>query len=825
MKPEFRKSGVIAIVVPLVYLFLVHVVLAQTITTSPISGLPLVSGTAVSDSSTIKGTFNTYVTSDNNTSVDGLDFLLKKDTVTKIIEELDKEKIVYNSIDIIVYNETEIEVNDTIDSFALEFGSFTKESDADTLRVQMSTLLGKEAELIFKNERYKVCLTGFATRDDVEDYFLVLQSKGIIGISLIRLKGILEPMLVANTSGIQTDTIKTIIENDTTILAVHNIVKEDTITSPDNYVIEFGTFANEAKEETLLSQKSTLADNEAKIVFENEQYKVHKSGIASAKEVEEYNPKVQSKGIDEISLISQNGIAEPTLVTNISGIQTDPIKFKTEKDNTVLAVHSTVKEDTTTSTDNYVVELGTFANEAKEDTLLSQKSTLADNKAQLVFENKQYKVHKTGIASVEKVEEYNQEVQSKGVYEISPIKLKDAVDPRLVTNIPGAESEPVKSISDKDATDLIVHEIIAESMTSFTDSYVIQVGAFKREYYASRLRTKFADFLSKEVTITAEDEFYKVRIVGFESMNEIEQYVPVLGRRGISEVWMVTVNGMVKQGIVLDKNEPDPEEINTFTEKNIRKKEELRTKPIKELASGEIEVKKNTIEEPRKDVVVTQSPVAKRSTIEERLLVAEYRTDIYETRWPGMEFVIQIAASKSINDPEVIKRKFGLSGDVKVTRADEWYRFNTGKYIKFWQAREYRNILSSRNGIEDAMIVAYKNGKKIMYNDLLAIAENTQINGLPERPALSKAFSVQVLATKDVNVSVTSLRELYEVDEEIFKEYDVTDGLYRYSIGNYTLYTDAAKIRNQIKLSGFKGVFVTGYKNGKRQTDLRSLLM
>ncbi len=94
MKTEFSKSGIIAIVVPLVYLFLVHVVLAQTITTGPISGSPLVSGTAVSDSYTIKGTFNTYVTSDNNTSVDGLDSLLKKDTVSKIIEESEKEKIV-----------------------------------------------------------------------------------------------------------------------------------------------------------------------------------------------------------------------------------------------------------------------------------------------------------------------------------------------------------------------------------------------------------------------------------------------------------------------------------------------------------------------------------------------------------------------------------------------------------------------------------------------------------------------------------------------------------------------------------------------------------
>ena len=79
------------------------------------------------------------------------------------------------------------------------------------------------------------------------------------------------------------------------------------------------------------------------------------------------------------------------------------------------------------------------------------------------------------------------------------------------------------------------------------------------------------------------------------------------------------------------------------------------------------------------------------------------------------------------------------------------------------------------------------------------------------------------MATKNGDITVSSIRELYEVDEEIFKEYNESDGLYRYSIGNFTLYTDAAKVRNQIKLRGFKEVFVVGYKDGKRVKDLKSL--
>jgi cell division protein FtsN len=339
-----------------------------------------------------------------------------------------------------------------------------------------------------------------------------------------------------------------------------------------------------------------------------------------------------------------------------------------------------------------------------------------------------------------------------------------------------------------------------------------------------------AAILNREVELIDEDGLYKVRIDGFKSREDVEGYITVLLRNGVTDMRIVNLKGVLKHRIITSRLDTIQKPVNDTTSSLSKtypvptKKKEIAKKPEKETAPKEIEVKKEPAVQPRKDADEKQAPVVDRSTIEDRLLEAEYRSGLYEARWPGVEFAIQVAASKSISDPEVIKQKFALTSEVSVTRSDEWYRFTIGRYIKFWQAREYRNILRTRNGLEDAIIVAFKNGAKIMFTDLLAIAEQTPLTGLTERPALSKAFSVQVMASKDGDISVSSIRELYEVDEEIFKEFDETDGLYRYSIGNFTLYTDAAKVRNQIKLRGHKEVFVVGYKDGKRVADLKTLL-
>jgi len=72
---------------------------------------------------------------------------------------------------------------------------------------------------------------------------------------------------------------------------------------------------------------------------------------------------------------------------------------------------------------------------------------------------------------------------------------------------------------------------------------MIQLGTFNRKINADALRKKLAIILGKEVEIFVEDELYKVRIIGFKTRDEVETYLPVLHKNGVSEMKILTLKG------------------------------------------------------------------------------------------------------------------------------------------------------------------------------------------------------------------------------------------------------------------------------------------
>ncbi len=872
----------------------------------------------------------------------------------------------------------EEDITSSEDSYAIEVGAFENEIEAEAFGEKLSNLLGKDISLIYEDNLYKVRVTGFTTSGEVKESFPVLRSQGISEIGLIFYKGMLDSAPTTNIQGIQSDPFKSFSELDTTVMIADEMIEEDITSSEDSYAIEVGAFENEIEAEAFGEKLSNLLGKDISLIYEDNLYKVRVTGFTTSGEVKESFPVLKSQGISEIGLIFFKGMLDSAPTTNIQGIESDPFKPFSELDTTIMIADEMIVEDITSSEDSYAIEVGAFENEIEAEAFGEKLSNLLGKDISLIYEDNLYKVRVTGFTTSGEVKESFPVLKSQGISEIGLIFFKGMLDSAPTANIQGIETGPVNAYSEKDTTIVIIHEITEEDMTSSTDSYVIQLGAFKRKENADNLKKKLEDVLDKEVIVTFKDGYYKVRVIGFGTSYELKNYIPELVRNGFTEIWAVNLKGMQKQGMPSSKMKPDKEVIGTFTAKDTnylivdetnvedmptgndsyaiqvgafnlkinadvyriklatilgkeveifienelyqvripgfrtkaeveayipvlqkngvsdikivnlkgnqthwistsridtiaegpkkfiqtdtsylinkeklkedkkstsdsstifrktikteKKKEELPTIPSEEKVTKKTEVKEKpvndvVVEEPKKEVVAPHSPVERKSTLEERLLKAEYRSGLYEARWPGVEFTIQIAASKSIKDPEAIKRKFDLSDDVKVEKGGEWYRFTVGHYIKYWRAREYRNILKTRYGIEDAFIVAYKEGKKIMFTDLLAMVETTPDSdtGINVRPADSLAFTVQILATKDGNVSDSELREKFDVDEVIFKEYNQVDALYRYSIGNFSTYIEAAKVRNKIRASGIRDAFVVGYKNGERIIDLKSI--
>jgi cell division protein FtsN len=517
-----------------------------------------------------------------------------------------------------------------------------------------------------------------------------------------------------------------------------------------------------------------------------------------------------------------------------------------------VVIHNIVEEDSTSSNDSYAIQLGAFKRKENAYRLREKLADILDKEVVITVEDEFYKVRVIGFKSNYEVERYIPTLVRKGAREIWVVTIKGTLKPDLVAGEPDIHREVLNTFNEKDTTYFIIHDVYEKVLTTGPDSYTIQLGAFNRKINADALRIKLATILGKEVEIFVENELYKVRIIGFKTKVEAESYLPVLHKEGVNEIRVLPLKGKqnyrtaiskldtitganekdsVKKTVNLTdkgtfkevkKSTPDSSVVIKKTITPDKKKEAFPTISSKENAT-ETKVMKTPVEE---DIVEKQPIVERKKTLEERLLAAEYRSGLYDSRWPGVEFTIQIAASKSISDPELIKRKFDLSSDVEVAKVDEWYRFTVGRYIKYWKAREYRNILITTKGLNDAFIVAYKDGKKIMLNDLLAVAEtmpdvNTEIN---VRPEMTINFSVQVLATKDGNITDSDIRNKFDIDEDVFKEYNESDGLYRYSVGNFSTYAGAAKVRNKIRASGFRDAFIIGYKDGKRVKDLKLIL-
>lgn len=152
---------------------------------------------------------------------------------------------------------------------------------------------------------------------------------------------------------------------------------------------------------------------------------------------------------------------------------------------------------------------------------------------------------------------FSARIDTEQLRRLSMISSPDSINFNITANIEGyfadgldfivkiKTREPVvtleQKVSGKDSKYMIINEVIPGVITSATKNYAIQLGAFKLKAYADTFRKKFAALLDKEVEIFFENGFYKVRITGFWSIKEVNDYVPLLKRNDVNVMWVITL--------------------------------------------------------------------------------------------------------------------------------------------------------------------------------------------------------------------------------------------------------------------------------------------
>lgn len=85
----------------------------------------------------------------------------------------------------------------------------------------------------------------------------------------------------------------------------------------------------------------------------------------------------------------------------------------------------------------------------------------------------------------------------------------------------------------------------------------------------------------------------------------------------------------------------------------------------------------------------------------------------------GLEYRVQIMAkSGRLPSVDILRNKYGISGDIMENHQDGVYRYSTGSFASYQEALTYSRQLKAR-GISDAFVVVYRNNQRIpLTNDL-----------------------------------------------------------------------------------------------------------
>ncbi len=107
----------------------------------------------------------------------------------------------------------------------------------------------------------------------------------------------------------------------------------------------------------------------------------------------------------------------------------------------------------------------------------------------------------------------------------------------------------------KDTTYMILHELSEEVYTITEDSWAIQIGAFKSRSYAEGFQKMLERELGKDVQITIEGEYYRVRILDLPTREEVDENIVKLNKLGFKELWIIHLLARQQQRMLITRED------------------------------------------------------------------------------------------------------------------------------------------------------------------------------------------------------------------------------------------------------------------------------
>jgi cell division protein FtsN len=205
-----------------------------------------------------------------------------------------------------------------------------------------------------------------------------------------------------------------------------------------------------------------------------------------------------------------------------------PEKPVIRKDTSFMIIHEVVEELVIIAEDSWAIQLGAFIVRSNAEKYRKTLEKLLGKQVNIVIEGGYYKVRIPDLKTREEVDENIAVLKKNGVTELWVIRLI------------GKRQQLV--LTEKQDTIVKITEISTEpAEQSFRRETSIEVGTFKNINNAIALKDTLFSSLYKPILIIRQDGYYKVRITGFESNEEIDKFIPSLVRFGLKKVLIPSV--------------------------------------------------------------------------------------------------------------------------------------------------------------------------------------------------------------------------------------------------------------------------------------------
>ena len=102
---------------------------------------------------------------------------------------------------------------------------------------------------------------------------------------------------------------------------------------------------------------------------------------------------------------------------------------------------------------------------------------------------------------------------------------------------------------------MILHEMTEEVYTITEDSWAIQIGAFRSKSYAEGFQRMLERELGKDVQITIEGDFYRVRILDLPTREEVDENIVKLNKLGFKELWIIHLLARQQQRLLITRED------------------------------------------------------------------------------------------------------------------------------------------------------------------------------------------------------------------------------------------------------------------------------